>query len=147
MPQNQYFGRQVQDANFISVTALPAANANVNSGSFDLGQRSAVTNGLDAGFNVENCELQVTVPATPNLADTKSITFTFQDSADNSTFAAAPTGGVIGTVTGAGGAGAAATTFKFRIPNNVRRYVNVNAAVAASGGTNTAVSFTVKLLF
>ncbi len=86
------------------------------------------------------------MPATPSLVDAKTITYTFQDSADGVSYAAIadlPT--VVST--GAGGAGAAAVERQFKIPTTARRYLAVNAAVLAAGGSNIAVSFKLSLVF
>lgn len=126
--------RSIQDASLLVTKFLPAAGANNNTAGIDIG--------VDA-FVVEEAELRIRVPATPALADAKSITFTVQDSADNAAFTSL---GITFTVTGAGGVGAAAQDFYTRLPANTRRYVGVNQAVAAAGGDSTGVSVTVALL-
>lgn len=132
------FTRGIQDAKFKVTTALPAAGANGNTTSFDLG----------AGGNhqPESVEVEVSLPATPSLADNKNVDIKLQDSADDSTFAdVAPL--IISRVTGAGGAGAAAKVFRFKLPPGTRRYIRFNQAVDAAGGDNTAVSSTITLRF
>jgi hypothetical protein len=130
--------RQIQDAALTKTTALPAQNTNVNGASIDL----EVLNGSQLP---EGLQMEVSIPATPSLADGQTITATFQDSADNSSFAA-----IVGlstlVKTGAGGAGAAAASRKVPIPNATRRYVRVNYACSATAGDNTAVSGTFKIL-
>lgn len=120
-------------------TALPAAAATANGGTIDLEQ--VLPDGLTDTFRV-----LLEIPATPALVDTKTITFTIKDSEDNSSFAAIPGLGTKVT-TGAGGAGAAATSQEWRLPTSVRRYIRVEAAVESGGGNNTGVSFTVSLGF
>ncbi|NDD52889.1 hypothetical protein EBZ39_03245 [bacterium] len=129
--------RSVKDAELIKVKALPAAAASNNTDSIDLGQLTQE----ETYFEVE-----LSVPATPALVDTKTITFTFQDSADNSSFAAI-TGLSTLVLTGAGGAGAAAATRRVRLPAAARRYLRVSAAVETGGGSNVAVSYTLALVF
>jgi len=131
-------GRNVKDAQFITTKALPAAGASNQSTAFDLGTRS--------GYLPEGIDAQIILPATPSLVDTKSVTLTVQDSADNASFAAIASIATV-VVTGTGGAGASAVTRTFRLPDSTRRYVRVNQAVDGSGGDNTAVSTTFQLLF
>jgi hypothetical protein len=147
MPQNTYFSRQIQDSTFSSTKAFPAAAANNNHSAFDLGQRTAVSGGLDAGFQTEDCELLISAPATPNLADAKTIIFSIYDSADGSTYAVMPGFAAVLTLTGASGAGAAAASVRVRLPSTTRRYIRVNQAVLTAGGDSTALSSTVQLLF
>jgi len=130
-------GRNLKDANFIATTALPAAGASNNSNVFNLGAGT---------FLPEEIELQVSIPATPSLADTKNLTLTIEDSADNASFSAI-TGLATIVVTGAGGAGAAAKTETIRLPSTTRQYLRLNQAVDAAGGDSTAVSTTFQLLF
>lgn len=131
--------RNLQDAALKVTKALPAANANNATDAIDL----TVT---APGVSVENIDLVVTVPATASLADTKSHTLKVQDSADNSTFADVSLLATQ-TRTGAGGAGAAASTYRWKLPPSIRRYVRIYQAVEASGGDNTAVSITAGLRF
>lgn len=130
-------GRNIKDANFIATKALPAAGASVSTTAFDI---------TGSGFVPEEIEAQLSLPATPNLADAKTITLTIEDSADNSSFAAVAALATL-VVTGAGGAGAAAASRLLKFPSNLRRYVRVTASVDASGGDNTAVSVTFQILF
>jgi len=119
----------------IKTIALPAANA------------SAVTPALDFGTALpgpQKVELALELPALPSLADTKKCTLELEDSADNATFAViAGTGNM--SVVGAGGAGAAAKTFRVYLPPVFRRYVRAKATVDAVGGDNTAKSLTLAV--
>lgn len=126
----------LNDARLIKTTALPAANATANGASIDL-ETTIADNAL--------FEASLSVPATPALADTKLITFTLQDSADNSTFAAiAGLSTLVVTGTASGGP---ATERIVRLPPTTRRYIRASAAVETGGGNNTAVSFTLALNF
>ena len=142
LPTNQ---RSVIDANYKVTTALPAsASATVNGTSLDLGD---AISGVPY-VTTETVNLQVLAPAlsTTIAPDTRTMTYTVQDSADNSSFAA------IGTLaaqvqTGAGGVGAAATTYTFKLPPNTRRYIRLSIASGASTTDASALSATTQLVF
>lgn len=123
----------------LSVTkALPAAGANNNSDSIDLGSPTPIVVG-------DSIEVEVALPALANLVEDKTVTCTLQDSADDSTFAAI-TGLSTLVVTGKTSGGAAAASRVVRLPSSVRRYIRVNTAVLTSGGDNTASSVTFSVL-
>jgi hypothetical protein len=129
--------RRLTDVNLQVSHVLPAAAANVSSAGIDLGS-------VTLGPAADDLEGVISVDATPSLADAKTILAVVQDSADNVTFA--PLAGVgILTQTGAGGIGSIAGSLRFKFPPATRRYVNVNAAVLAAGGDNTAASFNLKI--
>ena len=131
------YNRNLQDSNFISTVTLLAAGA--NTATFDLEQ---VTGG-----DIEKIVFELAGPAllTAQLTDAKVVTYTLQDSADGSSFAAVDPL-ITTTQTGAGGAGAAAKTIRFRLPANTRRYVRIAQTATATPGTLTA-SMVAKLLF
>lgn len=126
--------RQLKDKLLQVTKALPAAAANADSDSIDLGE----------GVK-DHLELELYCPATPALVDDKTITFTFQDSADDTTFATIEELATKVT-TGAASAGAAAFTHRVRLPRTVNRYINVNASVLTAGGDNTGVSYTLSVV-
>lgn len=130
--------RYLTDALLRSVKALPAAAANADCDSIDLG-----ANPYPA---TEGIMVRVTVPATTALVEDKDITITFQDSADDSTFAAIPELATLVITGAAAAAGGAATVREVFLPPSVRQYLNANAAVETGGGNNTAVSFTLELV-
>lgn len=130
--------RQTKDALLTVTRALPGSGATVNSTAIDLGQTTA-----DSVNEV--IDLLLTVPAIPSLADTQTITFTIQDSADNSSFAAISSLATL-VFTGAGGAGAATASRRYKLPPATRRYVRVSAVGSASSGANTGVTATLELL-
>jgi len=130
--------RTLRDRNLSVTQALPAAGANNNSASIDL---VTTTPGRDS-----DVEFIIELPATPSLVDAKTITITLQDSADNANFAAVADVPAQ-VVTGAGGVGAAALAYQFKLPIGLRRYVRINSAVLAAGGDNTAISASLSLLF
>jgi len=133
------------DNNFVVTRALPAAaSSTVNSTSFDLGDAIA---GVPF-VTTETINLVVIAPAltTTILPDTRTMTYTVQDSADDSSYAA------IGTLaaqvqTGAGGAGAATATYTFKLPPNTRRYIRLSIASGASTTDASATSAVFELAF
>jgi len=128
----------IRDAALKVTKACPAAGANHNTDTIDLG----CTN---PGASVESFEVEIAIPALPNLADGKTLTVKLQDSADDTTFAdIAELASVV--VTGASSNGSAAATRTVRLPSTTKRYVQANLAVAGSGGDNTAKSVVVSLL-
>lgn len=131
------FNRNQQDLNFTSTVTLLAAGA--NTASFDLEQ--AV--GGDIGAVV--FELAGPALTTAQLSDTKVVTYTLQDSADGTNWLAVDPA-ITTTQTGAGGAGAAAKTVRFRVPANTRRYVRIAQTATATPGT-LGVAMVAKLLF
>lgn len=130
--------RDLQDLNLSASIALPAAGASADTPSINL---ATTTSG-----RARRVELLVSVPATPSLVDTKTITFTVQDSADNSSFAAVADLPAI-VSTGAGGVGAAAISRRFKLPIGLRQYIRLDIAVLAAGGNNTAIVATIVLVF
>ena len=138
LPTNQ---RNIIDANYKVTTALPAsASATVNGTSLDLGD---AISGLPF-VTTETVNVQVLAPAlsTTIAPDTRTMSYVLADSADNSSFTA------IGTLatqvqTGAGGVGAAAATYTFKLPPNTRRYIRLQIT---SGGSTTDASATTATL-
>lgn len=131
------FNRNQQDLNYTSTVTLLAAGA--NTASFDLEQV--------VGGDIEEVVFELAAPAltTAQLADTKVVTYAFQDSADGSSWAAVDPA-ISTTQTGAGAAGAAAKTIRFRLPAGTRRYVRIAQTASATPGTLTA-AMVAKLLF
>jgi hypothetical protein len=131
------FNRNQQDQNYTSTVTLLAAGA--NTAAFDLEQA--------VGGDVERVVFELAGPAltTAQLTDAKVVTYALQDSADGSSWAAVDPA-ISTTQTGAGGAGAAAKTVRFRLPANTRRYVRIAQTATATPGTLTA-AMVAKLLF
>lgn len=127
-----------KDAKLISTHAFPAAGAAVDCSGIDLGARTS-----PRGTFPGDVQLEISWEALPNLVDSKSITFTVQDSADNSSFT---TTHVTHLITGGTGNGLAAGSKRVRLNSDVRRYVNVNASVPADAGNNTAKYFTAAIV-
>lgn len=129
--------RAIKDASLIVAAALPDEDSDVNSDTIDLGA---------GGFVPEEIEIEIGIPALADLEDDTSVTITLQDSADDETYANVDP--LIQTsVTGADSAGSEAKTIRFRLPANIRRYVQFNQAVDDEAGTLTAFSVTYSLLF
>ena len=131
------FNRNQQDQNFVSTVTLLAAGA--TTAAFDLEQA--------VGGDVERVVFELAGPAltTAQLTDAKVVTYALQDSADGSSWAAVDPA-ISTTQTGAGGAGAAAKTVRFRLPANTRRYVRIAQTATVTPGTLTA-AMVAKLLF
>lgn len=129
----------MKDALLVTTKAYPAAGAAADSTSFDLAARTS-PKGVFPGDMV----LEIAYPLTTTLVDGKLITFTIQDSADNSSFT---TTKQTATVLGITGNGNAAGTYRFRLSPTVRRYVNVNVSIPADAGNNTAYSYTLSLVY
>jgi hypothetical protein len=130
--------RRLLDQSLVKSIALPAAAAANNTASVNLGSK---TLGPVADF----VELEIFIGATAALVDTKTITLTVKDSADDSSFAAVPSLATL-VQTGAGGAGAAAATRRVRLPGSTRQFLRVDAAVESGGGSNVAVSYGFRVL-
>jgi hypothetical protein len=127
----------LKDAQLIRSKTLPGAGGSASTNSIDL-----------LAVRQEEChfEVEVTLPALPNLAADKSVTITLEDSADTLSFAAIP-GLAPLKLTGAVGGGGSAASQRLRLPSVARRFLRATATVEASGGNNTAVSFSLGLVF
>ena len=108
------------------------------------GAATTVTDGIDTqnsarGSFQANTEVLVEAPllgATP-LPDTQTITYQlFHDTAVG--FGSETLLATLGVQTGAGGAGAAAATFRIRLPTTVKRYVRAKAV--KTGAANASAS-------
>jgi len=127
----------LKDGQLTRTKALPGAGGSASSNSIDL-----------LAVRQEEChfEVEVNLPALPNLAADKSITITLEDSADTMSFTTIP-GLAPLKVTGAVGGGGSAASQRLRLPSVARRFIRATASVEASGGNNTAVSFSLGLVF
>jgi len=128
----------IRDAALKVTKACPAAGANHNTDTIDLGCKNP-------GASVESFEVEIAIPALPSLAADKTLTVKLQDSADDSTYADVEQLASV-VVTGVSTNGSAASTVVVRLPSDVKRYVQANLAVATGGGDNTAKSVVVSLL-
>ena len=132
--------RALKDKQFIGTAYLPAAAATNYSGSFDL---EAVAGAGDPSL----FDLEVAMAAAPNFTDnSKTILITLQDSAAGSSFAdVSPLHQC--QIIGVTSTGSVATTWVFRPPPGVKRYIRCSQLVPSGGGDNTAVLVTYSLLF
>ena len=128
--------RRTQDLLLTVSRALPAQNTNANSSVIDLG--TALPD-----IALESVDLVISVPAT-TCATGQTITFTIQDSADNSSFAAIARLATL-VLTGASNATAATGEIRYRLPSNTRRYLRVNIAMSATTGDQTAITAAIRL--
>lgn len=130
------FAPHMRDAAREVTLAFPAASAAANSGSVDLGHDPGAAPSCCLGLRV----------AWPDLAahtdNTKTITVTLQDSADNSSFATVNPSVVL-NLTGVATTGLLADEFVMPLPLGVRRYVRVAVANPASGPAITSLSLTI----
>lgn len=126
---------EVQDALLASSFALPAQNATVNGPSIDLGNPNPVLAGTHS-------DLVLAVPAT-TTATGQTQTFTVQDSADNSSFAAVAQLATL-VLTGASNA-TPATERRWRLPSSVRQYVRVSVTSSATATSQTGVTAVLTL--
>jgi hypothetical protein len=136
---------KVKDASFIETKALGTADATVTSGAMDLGALSARGARLEHG----DCELEIQAPAlnTTQLPDADTNTYSIETDDDVAWGSAKIIADKVIVQTGAGGAGAAAVTERFRLPSNCERYVRVKSVLAGGTGDCSGASMTVSLLF
>lgn len=131
---NNFNERNLADAASQVTRALPAAAANVTSSGIYLG---------GDGPHKERLKVRVELPVNTVLVATKLLTITLQDSADNSSFAAAaPAQSFVIT----GNTGFPAQDVYFDINNSIRDYVAVNFAVETGGGNNTTTTATISVV-
>lgn len=133
---------KLKDAAMKGTRILPsAASTTVDGAALDLKKRTR-------DDFVADCEFLLSVPAlnTTILPDTRTMSHSIihSDNADLS----APTVLMSNVIvqTGAASAGAAADTYRFRLPTNVKRYIGVRVVSGASTTTAVAVSDTLEML-
>ncbi len=118
--------RSILDADLCVKTNLPAQNTSTVSPSLELGNVPLP----------ESVQLRLSVTALPSLADGQTVTVNIQDSADEASFA--DVSGLASLVlTGASGAGAAASDLTQRRPLNLREHACASATASATAGNNT----------
>ena len=137
---NEY-ALNLQDASLNPVAlALPNAASTTVSG-------AAIDMGADT-FKPANVELDLAIPAlsTTIAPDTRTFTLSFQTSTTSDFSTVART---IGSkiLTGAGGAGIAATSLRVRLPSNCERYVRCQVVSGASTTDASALNATVTVRF
>jgi hypothetical protein len=130
--------RTLQDLNAQVSVALPAAGASATSAILDTAQ-------VNPG-RLEDVEIFISLPATPALVNTYTITLQLQDSDDGVTFGNtinAP----VSVITGTLGPGGVASYSQFAVPIGIGRYIRLVATASASAGSNVAVSATFGFIF
>lgn len=130
--------RGFKDATLSATTALPNAANTVNTAGIDLG--SATPYPVTESFTAK-----VSTGAATG-ANNKNITVSFQDSADNTTFANISGTGTL-VVTDDNGGGYAADSLEISLPPGTRRYVRASATGEANGGNAADANVTLDLLF
>ena len=127
MPNN----RELRDALLQVVAALPNGAANTSTPGIDLGHSTF-------GDFVAPIEFALSIPAltTSEQPDAKVLTYTVETDTDP-TFGSPAVAMTLGTQVGAGGAGAAAVTFRFALPTTAERHVRCKATGSASGNSST----------
>jgi len=135
-------GFGVRDANFKKTKALPDGAVSVQTAGMDLGALSG------RGARLEEFELLITAPAltTAELPDTKTMKYDVQCDGDVNFGSPKTIAKEVLVQTGAGGAGAAAATARFRLPSDVEQYVRVQATNSGTGDAS-GKSMTAELLF
>jgi hypothetical protein len=126
------FSRNTQDASLTETATIPATAVDAFTADINLGTNSKA-------FLTEEHELEIAFPAftVGQLANGATVTAVVLNGA-----AASPTGTALGitrVVTGAGGVGAAATSFRVRLPAATLQYLRVKftPSTTSAGGTAT----------
>lgn len=126
------------------VKAFPAANANNTSDPIQVGANKGTTPTAGAiTCGPSDGHLEIDVPALPALVD-GDVTFTIEDSADNSSWASAVGYGNL-SIPGVAVTGSSRWNKRLAIHPHLRPFVRLKAAVHANGGNNTALSYTFAL--
>ena len=126
------FSRNIQDADLTVPATIPATAVDAFTADINLGTNSKA-------FLTEEHELEIAFPAftVGQLANGAFVTAVVLNGP-----AALPTGTALGisrVVTGAGGVGAAATSFRVRLPANTQQYLRVKFTPSTTGAGGTAL--------
>jgi hypothetical protein len=129
------------DGNLTKTKAMPSGASAVTTDAIDLGEGAT-------GTFVTPCELLLSAPAVTvgMLANDATIIYDVVTSMNADLSSSTTVAKEILKQTGAGGAGAAAATKRFRFSTDVQRYVGVKATKSASGDASS-VSMTISLQF
>lgn len=133
---------KVKHAQLIKTKALPDGAATVNGDGIDL---ELLTK---RGAFLAECELEIAGPllTTTELPDTKTMKYDVQCDADVEFGSPKTLAKEVLVQTGAGGAGAAAATARFRIPSDCEQYLRVTATNDGAGDC-TGKDMTNSILF
>jgi hypothetical protein len=131
----------LQDASLNNSIALPAAPGTVTSAVLDTGTLT----GLSA--QLAECEALLSAPVltTAQLPDGKTATYSVMGGATADALTSLVGSAIVQT--GAGGAGAAAATYRFKLPSNCPRYLAVQVVTGALAGDCHLASAALQLLF
>lgn len=127
----------MQDVLLKVATALPSGAATTTSTALDLQSGGKYTAG--------KASLVFNVPATPTLANTKTLTCAILhcDTVGGSYVAPDGMGPIV--ITGPASGGGVATRYPYPLPENLKRFVKATYTGVASGGDLSAVSATLAL--
>lgn len=130
----------LRDQYLVQTAALPNGAASTNTTGFD-------TKTNPTGQHLAEVEHQVSVPAlnTTRLPDGQTVTVIIQGATD-AAFTSPVTIATLGTLTGAGGAGASAADYRARVPRSSYRYQRARATKTGAADAS-GVSMTHTLLF
>jgi hypothetical protein len=132
--------RNVKDANFVKTFALPAAaSSSTTSAILDLGTNT---------YLPEAIEVSLSIPALSStiVPDTRTVTLIVEVST-SSTLATVSQTVLSEVLTGAGGAGVAATEKRVRLPAGCPRYIRAKVTFGTLTTDGSANSATFALLF
>lgn len=136
LPTNQ---RAIVDANYQVTRALPSSATTLYSSSLDLGD---VVSGIPFA-TTETINVQVLAPALTNgQMSTNTVTYTIQDSADNSSFADT----VLTKAYTGSGSGMSAATVTFKLQPGNRRYIRLSVTNSGSSDMSASTA-TLQLAF
>lgn len=129
----------VKDASLIKTKACPETGSIYTAG-IDLGALSS------RGARLADCEMLIEAPvcAAGNLVDDETLKYTIE-SDDDSAFGSVTTLAA-DVITQTGATGAAAATYRFKIPSDCERYIRVKVTASDADGDSTGVSVTVSIL-
>jgi len=133
---------QLKDANLIKTAVLPNGAAATQTTGFDTGVQSG------HGDFLARCELLIAAPAlvVGDLADGATMTYSVESDNDVAFGSPKIVADKVLIQTGAGGAGAAAASARFRLAENTERYLRVKATNSGAGDASDK-SMTVSLCF
>jgi len=134
---------EMRDAELVETVALPdGANKSVVSDPIDLGTTSR-------GDHVALCEFVVSAPAltTTMLPNSKTMTYLLEHDDDPAFGGAETLADNLIVQTGAGSAGAAAATKRFRAPINCKRYVRLKVTSGADVTDSSTKTAELALVF
>lgn len=132
-----------RDAQLQKTRALPAsASATVDGAAIDLGHSTK-------GLLLAKGEFLLTAPAVNATMAPDTRTFTYSIITSANADLSSPTVLMPSVIvqTGAGGAGAAAAEYRFRLPSDTKRYVGVRVVSGASTADASAVAALLEMLF